>query len=51
MTPSLPWAGRIAERLKSGPGVTFMAVGAAHLVGRDSLQKALEQRGISVARE
>jgi uncharacterized protein len=45
------WAGRIAERLKSGPGVTFMAVGTAHLVGRDSLQKALEERGISVARE
>jgi uncharacterized protein YbaP (TraB family) len=45
------WAERIAAHLGSAPGVTFIAVGAAHLVGRDSLQKALERRGISVARE
>lgn len=45
------WAERIAERLKSGPGVIFIAVGAGHLVGPDSLQRALKQRGISVARE
>jgi uncharacterized protein len=45
------WAERIAERLKSGQGVTFIAVGAGHLVGRDSLLKALEERGISVERE
>ncbi|HXP75662.1 MAG TPA: TraB/GumN family protein [Stellaceae bacterium] len=45
------WAARIAERLKAGKGVTFMAVGAAHLVGHDSVQEALKARGISVARE
>jgi uncharacterized protein YbaP (TraB family) len=45
------WAEKVAARLKSGQGVTFMAVGAAHLVGRDSVQKALEARGISVARD
>ena len=45
------WAAKIAERLKSGKGVTFMAVGAAHLVGHDSVQEALKARGIAVARE
>jgi uncharacterized protein len=45
------WAEKITERLKSGLGVTFVAVGAGHLVGRDSVQKALEARGISVVRE
>ena len=44
-------AEKVAARLKSGQGVTFMAVGAAHLVGRDSVQKTLEARGISVARQ
>src|SRR5215470_17840232 len=45
------WAEKIAARLKSGPGVIFLAVGAGHLVGKESLQKALEARGISVARD
>jgi len=45
------WAAKIAERLRSGKGVTFMAVGAAHLVGHDSVQEALKARGISVARQ
>ncbi len=45
------WAAKIAERLNSGKGVTFMAVGAAHLVGHDSVQEALKARGISVARQ
>jgi len=45
------WAAKIAERLKSGKGVTFMAVGSAHLVGHDSVQEALKARGISVVRQ
>ncbi len=45
------WAARIAEWLKSGKGVTFVAVGAGHLVGNDSVQEALKARGISVVRE
>ncbi len=45
------WAAKIADWLKAGKGVTFLAVGAAHLVGRDSVQEALKARGISVARE
>lgn len=44
------WAAKIAERLKAGKSVTFMAVGAAHLVGHDSVQEALTARGIAVAR-
>lgn len=42
-------ADKIAERLKSG-GTIFVAVGAAHLAGRDSIQTALERRGIHVTR-
>jgi hypothetical protein len=45
------WAGRIAEWLKAGKGVTFLAVGAGHLVGHDSVQEALKARGISVVRQ
>jgi uncharacterized protein len=45
------WAGKIAEQLKSGKGVIFLAVGAGHLVGRDSVQEALKARGISVVRQ
>jgi len=45
------FAARIAEWLKSGKGVVFMAVGAAHLVGHDSVQEALKARGISVVRQ
>ncbi len=44
------WAGRIAGRIKSGGGVTFVAVGAGHLAGGDSLITALEARGIHVTR-
>ncbi|HET9161064.1 MAG TPA: TraB/GumN family protein [Caulobacteraceae bacterium] len=43
------WADRIAERLK-GSGVSFIAVGAGHLVGPDSLQAQLKKRGIEVSR-
>jgi uncharacterized protein YbaP (TraB family) len=45
------WAKKIAAWMKSGKGEIFVAVGAGHLVGKDSLQKALEARGISVARD
>lgn len=43
------WADWIAERLKT-PGVVFVAVGTGHLVGRDSVQAQLAQRGIRSAR-
>ncbi|MDP3736014.1 MAG: TraB/GumN family protein [Hyphomonadaceae bacterium] len=39
------WAGQIEERLK-GEGVSFVAVGAAHLVGSKSVQERLKLRGI-----
>ena len=45
------WAEKIAGWLKSGKGTTFLAVGAGHLVGPDSVQEALKARGISVARQ
>src|SRR5262249_48781059 len=44
------WAERIARHLKSGQGAVFVAVGAGHLVGHDSVQEALKARGIAVAR-
>lgn len=43
------WAGVIEERLK-GSGVSFIAVGAGHLVGPDSLQDRLKLRGIASER-
>ena len=43
------WAGQIQERLK-GSGVSFMAVGAAHLIGPDSVQTKLKARGIDSSR-
>ena len=42
-------ADKIAARLKMG-GTVFVAVGAAHLAGPDSIQKALAKRGIRVKR-
>lgn len=44
------WAKAIAERMQH-PGTTFVAVGAGHLAGPDSLQKQLEKLGIEVQRE
>lgn len=44
------WAKTIAERMQQ-PGVSFVAVGAGHLAGPDSVQKQLEQLGISVQRQ
>lgn len=43
------WATRINAMLQQ-PGTVFIAVGAAHLAGPDSVQEQLETRGISVKR-
>ncbi|CAN5297324.1 TraB/GumN family protein [soil metagenome] len=39
------------QGLLAGSGVAFIAVGAAHLAGPDSVQSMLEARGIAVERE
>lgn len=46
---NVAWAGTIAKMLQ-GSGVKFIAVGAAHLAGPDSVQAALERQGIAVER-
>jgi uncharacterized protein len=46
---NIAWSEKIAEILK-GSGVQQIAVGAAHLVGPDSLQVQLAKRGIKVER-
>jgi hypothetical protein len=43
------WASWIQERL-ARPGTVFMAVGAGHLAGGDSVQAALQARGIASTR-
>jgi len=43
------WADWIARRLER-PGAVFLAVGAGHLVGPESVQAFLQQRGIQSAR-
>lgn len=43
------WADKIAALLQ-GSGVDFVAVGAAHLAGPDSVQHMLERRGVTVTR-
>jgi uncharacterized protein len=43
------WAATIEDML-AGSGVSFIAVGAAHLVGPDSLQSRLKLRGITAER-
>lgn len=43
------WAGWIASRMNK-PGTVFVAVGTGHLVGPDSVQQYLAQRGIGSAR-
>jgi len=43
------WAGWIQQRLGQ-PGIVFIAVGAAHLTGPDSVQSLLRTRGIQSAR-
>lgn len=41
------WADQI-QTLLAGSGTTFIAVGAAHLAGDDSVQDILEDRGVNV---
>jgi len=41
------WAGQI-QTLLEGSGTIFIAVGAAHLAGDDSVQEILEDRGVNV---
>ncbi|HWJ68908.1 MAG TPA: TraB/GumN family protein [Sphingobium sp.] len=43
------WADWIADRLER-PGTVFLAVGAGHLAGDDSVQQMLRQRGIETTR-
>jgi len=43
------WAAWIAERM-ARPGTLFIAVGAGHLAGRDSVQAALAARGLRAER-
>jgi uncharacterized protein YbaP (TraB family) len=43
------WAKIIAERMKQ-PGVSFVAVGAGHLAGPDSLQEQLRKLGVKTSR-
>lgn len=43
------WAQTLAARLRE-PGVTFVAVGAGHLAGPDSVQKQLEKLGFTATR-
>jgi uncharacterized protein YbaP (TraB family) len=43
------WAQWIARRLQQ-PGVVFVAVGAGHLAGKDSVQQKLGKYGIRTAR-
>ena len=46
------FADQIAELLSSDkPGTVFVAVGAAHLAGADSIQKDLEAKGFKVTRQ
>jgi uncharacterized protein YbaP (TraB family) len=43
------WAGWIERRLQQ-PGTVFIAVGAGHLAGADSVQRQLARRGLKVER-
>ena len=43
------WAGWIEQRLQQ-PGTVFIAVGAGHLAGADSVQRQLARRGLKVER-
>ena len=43
------WAGWVATRMRR-PGVVFVAVGAGHLAGENSVQRELQRRGLRVTR-
>jgi len=43
------WAGWIVERMER-PGTVFLAVGAGHLAGEDSVQAVLAARGVAAER-
>jgi uncharacterized protein YbaP (TraB family) len=43
------WAGQLQELLK-GEGIAFVAVGGGHVVGADSVQSKLAERGIRVSK-
>ncbi len=49
VTRNAAWADQI-ETLLQGSGVTFIAVGSAHLAGEDSVQAILAERGVTVTR-
>ena len=44
------WVTKIDQLIKTEPGTYFIAVGAAHLVGKDSVSSKLEPLGLSVER-
>ena len=44
------WAERISDWMGFGRGPVFIAVGAGHMAGPDSLLKALEARGVTITR-
>jgi uncharacterized protein YbaP (TraB family) len=46
---NIKWAKWIEQRL-AAPGTVFMAVGAGHLAGDDSVQRQLEADGLKVTR-
>lgn len=50
VTRNATWAARIAQ-LADGASTVFVAVGAAHLAGPDSVQAQLEKHGLRVERE
>jgi uncharacterized protein YbaP (TraB family) len=47
---NMTWAGRIHDMLKQ-PGTVFIAVGAAHLAGPDSVQAQLAKMGVTVQQD
>jgi uncharacterized protein YbaP (TraB family) len=44
------WAVKLDQLIRNEPGVFFVAVGAAHLTGPDSVNRMLEQRGYTLER-
>ena len=47
---NIAWAETLAADINANAGTTFVAVGAAHLVGEQSVQALLGEKGFSVAR-